>query len=230
MATPGAFAKNLAEILTILPATMVVYDRVLRDAGLLDKGGRGRSATKRTFLDAARLIIATMSTTSPAQAAKSVLSYGNLITDVEFERVYPRDRSITLESLCGSRFLSTHRFEEALSALIERVGHDDYYSFSDYCKRQDFGLSFFRNASQSGPSRFITVKVWRERLTTSIMIGPNEYSYFHETIVNLRDCCKEEQRARKAEYTSLGIKHSGLQTICYISDDELRSTYDALNT
>ena len=58
MATPGQLTSNLAKLCAI-PASAVEHPwRVLREAGIVTKGGRGKSAAHITATDAANLLIA----------------------------------------------------------------------------------------------------------------------------------------------------------------------------
>ena len=223
MVTPGPFAVRLAGILEIPPATIIVYDRSLRDAGLLEKGGRGTSATNRTSLEAARLIIAIMATSSPKLSAGRAKAYGGLVLDPEYERMFAKDFPITLEYLCGDRFAHTHTFDDAVSALIARVGRDDYIPLLVHNLDPNHSPEFFRHSTQTGANRLIVIKVFKERLTASICIGPNEYSYFPAQIVAMRDCNREEQVAQAPEYWKQDVRFSGLRTISYITDHELDS-------
>lgn len=61
MATSGQLVKAVADSLNIPAATVALYDRILSEAGIRTKGGRGRSAAQMTTRDAANLLIAVIS-------------------------------------------------------------------------------------------------------------------------------------------------------------------------
>lgn len=67
MATPGQLADTLSETLGIRAGTIHFYGQYLRDAGLLSKGGRGRSAISVSRGDAINWLVAMCS----AETAKS---------------------------------------------------------------------------------------------------------------------------------------------------------------
>ena len=78
MVTPGVFVKALDEILGVPEKTGIVFDRFLKQAGLLTKHGRGPGSAHRTPLDAARITTAMLVTESPARAVDAVLDFGPL--------------------------------------------------------------------------------------------------------------------------------------------------------
>lgn len=57
MATSGEMIKIVADALQLPTATVTSYHRVLRQEGLVTKGGRGRSAAQMSAEDAAKLVI-----------------------------------------------------------------------------------------------------------------------------------------------------------------------------
>lgn len=60
MATSGELIKTVADITGHPEARVVTYFRSLREAGLVTKGGRGPSAAKMSYRDAATLLTALM--------------------------------------------------------------------------------------------------------------------------------------------------------------------------
>ncbi|MGY0790084.1 hypothetical protein ACW7BJ_11965 [Azospirillum argentinense] len=62
MATIGEMATALAAVTGVSEATVAQVSRILRDAGMITSGGRGRSAAKMTADDCANLLIAVMIT------------------------------------------------------------------------------------------------------------------------------------------------------------------------
>jgi hypothetical protein len=79
MATPGQLVECIAAALNVQKATVVLYDRVLAEAGLRSKGGRGKSAAKVTAVDAANLLIGIAgSPASIGSAAEAVKQFSGL--------------------------------------------------------------------------------------------------------------------------------------------------------
>lgn len=62
--------------------TVRVVVRVLREAKLFTTGARGVNAPDNTTLDAVRVIIALVASSSPSRAAKDVNFFGNLVPDL----------------------------------------------------------------------------------------------------------------------------------------------------
>src|SRR5690606_29464750 len=73
MATPGELIKAVADVLHVPEVTISSYYRSLREAGLVTKGGRGRSAAKMTAADAAHLLIAVGGARFERETADSVV-------------------------------------------------------------------------------------------------------------------------------------------------------------
>ncbi len=61
MATSGELIRIMARALALPSATVTSYHRVLREHGMITKGGRGRSAATMSAEDVARLLIALLS-------------------------------------------------------------------------------------------------------------------------------------------------------------------------
>lgn len=74
----SAFNKLIAQAYTIPEKTVVVYARLLKEAGLLTTGARGRNAPDMTPLDAARITIAVLASNGPAQCVERVRRFGQL--------------------------------------------------------------------------------------------------------------------------------------------------------
>lgn len=70
MATAGEIVRRTAQALWLPEATVTSYYRVLREAGQLPTGGRGRSARPMTARDIARLLIGLMASDALAEAAE----------------------------------------------------------------------------------------------------------------------------------------------------------------
>jgi hypothetical protein len=127
MATPGELVETVADALRVSEVTVGVYYRNLREAGLVTKSGRGRSAPSLSYLDASRLVIALMVSESAIHAAREARKYGRLpLTHLDrppLDLVYP--------GLSIERF-SKLNFESAVEYILEIVSaSDDEHPISD---------------------------------------------------------------------------------------------------
>lgn len=84
----AAFNKLIASALTTPEKTVIVYARLLKEAGMLTTGARGRNAPEMTPLDAARLTLAILTTDSPAQCVERVKRFGQLKYSPNFKKSY----------------------------------------------------------------------------------------------------------------------------------------------
>lgn len=73
-----AFNHMIATALTTPKKTVIVYARLLKEAGLLTTGARGRHAPEMTPLDAARMTLAILTTESPSQCVERVRRFGQI--------------------------------------------------------------------------------------------------------------------------------------------------------
>ena len=120
MATPGELVETVAEALDIEAATVTQYDRVLAEAGLRSKGGRGTSAAKVTARDGANLLIAIMGAplagAAVKDAARTCRAYGSL-------RLLPRPSDPKAFGPFGLLRLRSlppdHTLIDAIEALIQ---------------------------------------------------------------------------------------------------------------
>lgn len=74
----AAFIQMMARYLTTSPNTVTDYARRLKEAGLLSTGARGVNAPEMTPLDAARLLLALLTTSSAAQCVERVKRFGQI--------------------------------------------------------------------------------------------------------------------------------------------------------
>ncbi len=81
-----AFNICVASAFTTPLKTVTVYARLLKEAGLLTTGARGRNAPEMTPLDAARLTIAMLTTHSPAQCVERVRRFGQIPYTPDFKK------------------------------------------------------------------------------------------------------------------------------------------------
>jgi hypothetical protein len=78
MATLSELVEVIAEVEGLDPATVNLTAREVREAGLIKTGGRGTSAARMDFADAAALLIAVNATTIVREAAVTVRRYSRL--------------------------------------------------------------------------------------------------------------------------------------------------------
>lgn len=68
---PGPFITLFALLARVDEKTLAVHARALREAGVLDKGGRGRSAIEVDHVYFAKLLTSRMATDKPARAVEA---------------------------------------------------------------------------------------------------------------------------------------------------------------
>jgi hypothetical protein len=78
MASISELASAIAEVEGVDPPTVALIARYVREAGFIQKKGRGPSAASMLTVDAANLLIAVNASTSTARAAEVVPIYRNL--------------------------------------------------------------------------------------------------------------------------------------------------------
>ena len=77
----GPFIAALAQAYRADEATVKLFARFLKEAGLISSGARGVNAPHMTPLDAARMTVALLSTDSPARAVERVQRFGPMALD-----------------------------------------------------------------------------------------------------------------------------------------------------
>ena len=174
MATPGQLISRLSEVLNIPERTVTVYDRVLREAGLLSKAGRGRGSVHRSPLDTARLIIALLCTSAPARAAEAVLDFGALEYS-EMEAVPPSP--LDLEKLCGEPFGGTHTFEDAVTAIVAGFGRVEFREMLEANTNKN------PNANPAWDND-IGIMVYDTNFTAEINVQGHWYKYQHPDLLD----------------------------------------------
>jgi hypothetical protein len=75
MASPGDLVRTVAEVLGMPSASVAWYDRMLQEAGLRSKSGRGSGAARLTARDAANLLTALLASKQPKEAVDTVKLY-----------------------------------------------------------------------------------------------------------------------------------------------------------
>lgn len=118
------FIEIIAEAYRVDEKTVALFARLLREAGMLTSGGRGRHAPHMQPIDAARMTIALLATDKPARAVERLQRFAKItLLPNEREGFYPPALGIaegaTLESVLTNLF----------SADMER---DDPFGNSPY--------------------------------------------------------------------------------------------------
>lgn len=115
MATPGELTRALAVATGVPEATVSVYDRHLRDAGLRSRHGRGRGAAKVTARDAAHLLVAILGSGAVKEAAETVERYGRTRPEPAASGTQPYGDSGIVELVALG---PDHSFPDAVAALL----------------------------------------------------------------------------------------------------------------
>jgi len=127
VASPGQLVEAMADALGLPPATVTQYDRVLAEAGLRSKRGRGTSAAKVTARDAAHLLIAILGAPieggSVNQAVHICQTYGSMPLLPRFGYSLQAFRSFGLSQL--KNLPTNHTLADLVEALIGGIaqGH-----------------------------------------------------------------------------------------------------------
>lgn len=119
----AAFNKMMAQTLTTPLSAVTDYSRRLKEAGLLSTGARGVNAPEMTPLDAARLLLAILTTPSPAQCVERVKRFGQIKYSPNFRKSYQGYQTIQPEEF-GTLFQG-ETLEEVLASLFglpQKVG------------------------------------------------------------------------------------------------------------
>jgi hypothetical protein len=165
MALISELNKVTADALTFPLPTVTMYSRVLREAGLLSKKGRGRGAAHATSRDGARLLIALLVTPSPSQAAECVKDFGALVCS---DGVAYEGSAFTPE--IAYELPKRHTFEQMVASIIDGFSHERFAK----CIEQEIGRQ--KNPLLRAPPR-ITVGVLDTAMAAGIEIGSNHFRY-----------------------------------------------------
>jgi hypothetical protein len=129
MASIGQLTAALSACLGIEEATVAVFTRNLRDAGLIRKGGRGPSAARMLPIDAARALLGFLyvDRSSPRDVAEAVKDMADLqfvgVVDEASENQIPHQAEMHL--ILGLGLSKSHSFEQAVAAIIEAFTSDE---------------------------------------------------------------------------------------------------------
>jgi len=164
MATAGEMTKIVAEALALPEATVISYQTMLRKAGLMTMGGRGRSAPQMTPLDIARLIIALMGSDALADAVAVVELWGALeyiFADAEHIPSELDDIGLAI----FDDLLGRHNFESAVAELIQ----------ANATRRQGKRTASWFGFKLDGHD--LTLNLTASALEASIIVGPFQFQY-----------------------------------------------------
>lgn len=115
MASPGELVHALAETLGVPRPTVALHDRMLQEANLRSKSGRGSGAARLTARDAATLLTSVLASNQPKDAVESVTLYA---------RTQPNKRQSSKKGFARAglaelaELKAEHSFIDALEALI----------------------------------------------------------------------------------------------------------------
>jgi hypothetical protein len=133
MATPGDLVHGVADALGVPEATVVQLDRILADAGLRTKGGRGLSAAQVTSGDATNLLIAICGAPIHGPSVTGSLNTYNRYASL---RAYHGVSSELGDFARLKKKFSTlgklppgHLFREGIAALINAVAAGEFDQF-----------------------------------------------------------------------------------------------------
>lgn len=119
----AAFVQMMSQSLTLPESTGTDYARRLKEAKLLSTGARGVNAPEMTPLDAARFLIAVLTTPSPAQCVERVKRFGQIKYSPGFKKIYRGYETIQPEEF--ATLFQGETLEEVLASLFDmprRVG------------------------------------------------------------------------------------------------------------
>lgn len=120
MTSPGTLASVLARVLGVSEDFVMWQARMLREAGMLTKGGRGKSAAKMTVTDAANLLIAT-NTSSGKDAPVNVPRFRMLRCIRSYSRADHSPTRVAYEAEFDKRIAFMGERESRLGDVLERL-------------------------------------------------------------------------------------------------------------
>jgi len=161
MATPGELIGTVARALDVSEVTVGVYYRKLREAGLVTKGGRGRSAPRSTHLDATRLLIAILTSDTGKDAAAETERFGGL------GLVYSGE-GVELLGITDNEFDKLD-FESALSRILSLISNPELNSF---LKNADYPIHVSVQSDASAEIQFSGFEAFYGRPPRHLMQKP----------------------------------------------------------
>ena len=116
MTTSGRMVKTIAAATGISEPTIAIIVRKLREANLIPKAGRGLHAARMTPRDAARVLIALLTSERPVDAPDKVQNFGQLHCSAPKDNAAPTQFNVD--------FSDTRIFENDLAAVIQALADD----------------------------------------------------------------------------------------------------------
>ncbi len=107
----------IAEELATPEATVITFARRLKEAGLMTTGARGRHAPEMTPMDAARLIIAILTSDGPVHCVERVQRFGQVKYSPNFKRAYRGYETIKPDHF--DSLFDGETLEEVLAYMID---------------------------------------------------------------------------------------------------------------
>lgn len=114
------FNTLMSDAFAVPEKSVIVYTRLLKEAGLLTSGKGGRAAPHMTPLDAARVTIALLASDAPSQAVERVKRFGTIPYSPKFEKSWPWYENIGQEGF--EAVFEGETLEEVLAFMFGRVG------------------------------------------------------------------------------------------------------------
>lgn len=112
----AAFNQMLAKELSMPEATVIIFARRLKEAGLLTTGARGRNAPEMTPMDAARMTIAMLTSDSALHCVDHVQRFGQIKYSPNFKKSYRCYEAIQPDHFAN--LFEGETFEEVLAYMF----------------------------------------------------------------------------------------------------------------
>ncbi|WP_334061365.1 hypothetical protein [Limimaricola cinnabarinus] len=112
----AAFNKLIADTYTTPEKSVIVYARLLKEAGLMTTGARGRNAPEMTPLDAARMTIALLTTDGPSQCVERVQRFGSIKFSPRFSKMIRGYETMSPDQF--SNLFAGETLEEVLAQIF----------------------------------------------------------------------------------------------------------------
>jgi hypothetical protein len=119
--TIGEMIEMVARHTGLPEASLRIYARVLREAGLLSTGARGVNAPPMTWLDLSRFLIALLGTGVAARAADAVKDFGEMVVadhPTPLATVQSEDDTRTFEQALADQLQAASTVSPALAGYV----------------------------------------------------------------------------------------------------------------
>lgn len=134
----ASFNQMIAYALTTPLSAVTDYSRRLKEAGLLSTGARGRHAPEMTALDAARLMLAILTTSSPAQCVDRVRRFGPLPYSPGFRLIYQWCETVQEDEF--RQLFKSATLEDVLAEIFNLPARLGIEAACSWYNRHAFGL------------------------------------------------------------------------------------------